>query len=49
MVIKIVLHNALLSECPDHVILSEGPAETDMTVKELDRSSAKVYEGSHYE
>ena len=35
--------NALLSECPDHVILSEGPAETDMTVKELDRSSAKVY------
>ena len=36
-------YNALLSECPDHVILSEGPAETDMTVKELDRSSAKVY------
>ncbi len=36
-------YNALLSECPDYVILSEGPAETDMTVKELDRSSAKVY------
>lgn len=36
-------YNALLSECPNHVILSEGPAETDMTVKELDRSSAKVY------
>ena len=36
-------YDALLRECPDHVILSEGPAETDMTVQELDRSSAKVY------
>lgn len=36
-------YNALLNECPDHVILSEGTAETDMTVQELDCSSAKVY------
>ena len=36
-------YNALLSECPDHVILSEGPAETDITVQELDRRSSKVY------
>lgn len=36
-------YNVLLNECPDHVILSEGPAETDMTVQELDLSSAKVY------
>lgn len=33
----------LLRECPEHVILSEGPAETDITVRELDRRSAKVY------
>ena len=36
-------YNALLSEIPDHVILSEGPEETDMTVKDLNLISAKVY------
>lgn len=36
-------YNALLRECPDHVILSEGTTETDITVRELDCRSAKVY------
>ena len=33
----------LLNECPDHVILSEGSPETNVTVKELDERSGKVY------
>lgn len=35
--------NSLLRDCPNHVILSEGPAETDITVAQLDILSGKVY------
>lgn len=35
--------DSLKSEYPDHVILSEGPEETDITIREYDERSAKVY------
>ena len=33
----------LLKDCPNHVILSEGPEETDISVTQLDILSGKVY------
>ncbi len=35
--------DTLLRDCPNNVILSEGPAETDITVAQLDILSGKVY------
>ena len=35
--------DSLLKECPNHVMLSEGPAETDITAAQLDILSGKVY------
>ena len=35
--------DSLLKDCPNHVMLSEGPAETDITAAQLDILSGKVY------
>ena len=35
--------DSLLKDCPNHVILSEGPEETDISVTKLDILSGKVY------
>ena len=35
--------DSLLKDCPNHVILSEGPEETDISVTQLDILSGKVY------